>query len=252
MAGSMNALRYMLGLPVLALALGTSLAVGQEGEAVSKTTVPKVAPAARAAAPAAPPAGAPAAGAEEGLEETAWVKVCRKNEQTSKQICLVQHQRLDPNTGIVPASIAVRTVEGQDKHSLLVGVTTAYSLVIPAGVQIKIDGDEPISRQYAVCLPMSCQAQMELTEEIFDKMRKGKQMIVTALNMQQKSIGFPVPLTGFGEAFDGPPVDNVKYEEARQRQIALANKIAAQHKEQGTRQSEAGAPPKAGDGVPQP
>jgi invasion protein IalB len=163
----MNALRSILGSPMLAFALGTSLAVAQEGEAVP-TTVSKAASAERTVAPT---AGAQAAGAEGRPEEAAWVKVCQKNAQTGKQICLVQHERLDPNTGIAPASAAVRTVEGQDKHSLLVGVTTAYSLIIPAGVQIKIDDGEPISRQYAVCLPMSCQVQMALTEEIFDKMR---------------------------------------------------------------------------------
>ena len=45
---------------------------------------------------------------------------------------------------------------------------------------------------------------------------------------------FPVQLTDFAETFDGPPVDNAKYEEARrqmmekfrQRRIDLANKAA--------------------------
>ena len=58
-------------------------------------------------------------------------------------------------------------------------------------------------------------------------------MIVAAMNMQQKAMAFPVPLTGFGKTFDGPPADNAKYEEAqrqmmetiRQRQIDLANKV---------------------------
>jgi hypothetical protein len=82
-----------------------------------------------------------------------------------------------------------------------------------------------------------------VTKGIFDKMRKGKQIIVAAMNMQQKSMGFPVPLTGFGKAFDGPPVDNAKYEEARrqmmeqsrQRQIELARRAAEK--------PQAGAPP---------
>jgi invasion protein IalB len=244
-------------LSLLALALGTSLAVAQEGQPVSKTTVPKAA--ARPAARAAAPAGVPAAGAEGTPEESAWVKLCRKNEQTgNKQICLIQHEGLDPNTGIILATAAVRTVEGEDKQTLMVGVTTAYSLVMPAGAQIKIDDSEPIPLQYAVCLPTSCQAQMELTKETFDKMRKGKQIIVAAMNMQQKTMGFPVRLTGFGKAFDGPPVDNAKYEEARrqmmeqsrQRQIELANKVAEQQKLQGAQQPQAGAPSQAGAQVP--
>ena len=84
-------------------------------------------------------------------------------------------------------------------------------------------------------------------------MRKGKQMVVAAMNMQQKAMAFPVPLTGFGKTFDGPPADNAKYEEAqrqmmetiRQRQIDLANKAAEaqQKKDQAGDQTVAPADP---------
>jgi len=242
----MNTLRHMgsWNLLTLAFALGTSLAVAQEGQPTPTTKAPKAATAAPAAARA---AGVPAAGAEAvaQADESAWVKLCTKNEQTgNKQLCLVRHEGLDPNTGTVLATAAVRSIEGEDKQNLLVGVTTAYSLVIPVGVQIKIDDSEPIALQYAVCSSTDCQAQMELTKEIFDKMRNGKQIIVAVMNMQQKTMGFSVPLTGFGKAYDGPPADNAKYEEARrqmmeksrQRQIELANKVAEQKKEQGAEQ----------------
>ena len=71
-----------------ALALGTTLAVAQE------STAPKRAPAAPAAAPAAPAApGAGTAAAGPAVEESAWVKLCLKNEQTAnKQVCLVNHE----------------------------------------------------------------------------------------------------------------------------------------------------------------
>ena len=118
---------------------------------------------------------------------------------------------------MVLVAAAVRSIEGEDKQHLLVRLPTAYSLVMPAGVQIKIDEGEPIRLQYAVCFPTSCQVQMELSKDMFDKMRKGKQMVVAAMNMQQKAMAFPVPLTGFSKTFDGPPVDNAKYEAARRR-----------------------------------
>ena len=194
------------------------MAVAQE------TTAPKRAP----AAPAVPEVG-PAA------EEPAWVKLCLKNEQTAnKQVCLVNHEGLDPNTGMVLVAAEVRSIEGEDKQDLIVRLPTTSSLVIPAGVQIKIDDGEPISLEYAVCFLTYCQVQMELMKDMIEKMRKGKRMVVAAMNMQQKAMAFPVQLTDFGKTFDGPPVDNAKYEEARrqmmekfrQRQIELANKAA--------------------------
>lgn len=246
-------------LAALAVGLGTSLAIAQQAPAVPKTpAAPKAAPAPAPAAPVPAPAAAGAAPVGAGPEESAWVKLCLKNDQTgNKEICLVNHEGLEPNTGMVLVSAAVRTVEGEDKQSLLVRLPTAYSLVIPAGVQIKIDEGEPISLQYAVCFPTSCQVQIELTKEMFDNMRKGKQMVVAAMNMQQKTMAFPVPLTGFGKVFDGPPVDNAKYEESRrqlmekfrQRQAELANKAAEaqQKKEQGGGEAQSsGAPPQPG------
>ncbi len=152
---------------------------------------------------------------------------------------------------MVLVAAAVRTIEGEDKQHLLVRLPTAYSLIMPAGVQIKIDDDEPIQLQYAVCFPTSCQVQMELTKEMFEKMRKGKQMVVAAMNMQQKAMAFPVPLTGFSKTYDGPPVDNEKYEAARrammekfrERQMELANKAAeAQQKKDGAAAAAPAAP----------
>jgi invasion protein IalB len=209
---------------VLAFALCTSLAVAKEGQQVPTTT--------------------PAALLEE-----------RADGQQAALPC--QLRGLNPNTGLSQIIVAARSGEGEDKQTLPFGVTTAYTLIMPAGVQIKIDDGEPISLQYDLCFPTSCQGELELTKDMFEKMRKGKLMVVAAMNMQQKALAFPVPLTGFGKTFDGAPADNTKYEEAqrqmmetiRQRQIDLANKVADQKKMQGGEQPQAGAP-QAGTQVP--
>lgn len=222
------------GAAALILSAGMPLALAQaQGQTpgVPKTSqAPKVqgAPSAPAGAPAAaaPAAGAPAdAAAAGGAPEDAWVKLCMKSEQTqNKQICLINHEGLEPNTGMVLIAAAVRQAEGEDKQQLLIRVPTAYALVIPAGVQVKIDDNQPIQLQYTLCFPTSCQVQMELSKEMMDSMRKGKQMVVAAMNIQQKTMGFPVPLTGFAKAYDGPPVDNAKYEESRRQLMEVFRK----------------------------
>jgi invasion protein IalB len=228
----------------LVLGMAVPLAVAQQDPppAVPKST----------AAPKSSAGQAPAvAAAGDAPQGDAWVKLCMNNEQTAnKEICLINHEGLEPNTGMVLIAAAVRKAEGEEKQQLLVRVPTAYALVIPAGVQIKIDEGKPIQLQYSICFPTSCQVQMELTKELFDNMRKGKQMVVAAMNIQQKTMGFPVPLAGFGKAFDGPPVDNAKYEESRRqlmevfrkRQAELAAKAALAEQQKGA----AGAPAASG------
>lgn len=258
---SRGAARLLLcsGTAVLALALAAPLAMAQqEGQAQPKSTqAPKKAPVAGApaAAPGAP-AGAPGAGA---AAEDAWVKLCIKNEQTqNREMCLINHEGLDTNTGMVLISAAVRKVEGEEKQQLFIRVPTALALVIPPGVQIKIDENQAIPLQYSVCFPASCQVQMDMTKEMFDSMRKGKQMVIAAMNIQQKTLGFPVPLSGFGKAYDGPPVDSAKYEESRRqmmemfrkRQADLAAKAAQAEQKKGADQT--GAAPAPGGQAPAP
>ena len=161
---------------------------------------------------------------------------------------------------MVLVAAEVRSIEGEDKQYLLVRLPTTYSLVIPAGVQIKIDDGEPISLQYAVCFLTSCQVQIELTKDMFEKMRKGKRMVVAAMNMQQKAMAFPVQLTDFAKTFDGPPVDNAKYEEARrqmmekfrQREIELANKAAKAEQKKAGPATPPGQTPASGTAQKQP
>ena len=249
-----GAARLMLcgGATALALALAAPLALAQqEGQAQPKSTQPKSAPAAAGA-----PAQAPAGAAAQVPAQDAWVKLCMKNEQTqNKEICLINHEGLDPNSGMVLITAMVRKVEGEPKQQLIIRLPTAYALVIPAGVQAKIDEEKPIDLQYMICFPAGCQAQTDLTPEVMEAMRKGKQMVVAAVNFQQKTMGFPVPLSGFNKAFDGPAADPVKYEESRKqlmevfrkRQQELAAKAA-----QGKAPDQTGAAPVPGAPAPAP
>lgn len=208
------------GAGALVLALAGPVAMAQQQAPAGGQAQPKSSAAPKAQA-GAPTAAAPAAGAT----EDAWVKLCMRNEQTqNKEICLINHEGLEPNTGMVLIAAALRKVEGEETQQLLIRVPTAYALVMPAGVEVKIDEQQPIKLQYAICFPTSCQVQMDVTKELMDSMRNGKQMVVAAMNIQQKTMGFPVPLNGFSKAYDGPPVDSVKYEESRRQLMEMFRK----------------------------
>lgn len=220
----------------LACGLETTPVVAEQGQDVPK----------RVTAPAAARSALPS-----GVNENGWVKLCINDQQTgNRQVCLVNHEELEPNTGMLIVSAAVRSAEGEDTQHLLIGVTTAKSLIMPVGAQIKIDDGEPIALHYGLCMLTSCQVQTKLTKEMIDKLRNGKQMVVAALDGQQQTMAFTLPLTGFGKSFDGAPVDTAKYQEARRRmmetfrkrQEELANKATGT----GQKKQRAVGPPQAG------
>jgi invasion protein IalB len=108
----------VVSLAAFVLGFGATLAIAQQGQDMPKT----------------PPKPMTKMGSVQ-RNISAWVKVCSKNEQTEKQVCLLKYEGLDPKTGDVLVAAAVRTVEGQDKQDLIVTVPIAYSLDMPPAPQ---------------------------------------------------------------------------------------------------------------------
>jgi invasion protein IalB len=217
-----------------ALVLG-SLLIGAGVTAHAQQQKPAAAPAKGAAPAPAPAAGAPAAAAE--APQSAWVKLCEKatlkkaDKEEKLDICLTHHERLDGNTGMVIVSAALREVQGNPKKHLMIMVPLGVAL--PAGLQIKIDEDkEPTKLVYTICHPGGCTAEVEATDDMVGKLKKGKQMMVAAMNVAAKPIFLPVPLNGFEPTLAGKPVDPEVYGKARaslmqqieQRQVEMLNK----------------------------
>jgi len=180
---------------------------------------------------------------QEQQRQAAWVKLCEKapslqEEGSEVDVCLTHHERIDGNTGRVLVSAAIRQIEGRDTRSLMVMVPLGMAL--PAGVQAKVDDNEAIKLNYTLCHVGGCTAETEATDEILQQFESGEQVVVAAMNLAGKPIGFPVPLTGFTDAYAGDPVDNERYRAARQqlmntirqRQIAMMEKAREERQQQ--------------------
>ena len=181
--------------------------------------------------------GAAPAAAADAKPQSVWVKLCDKvkvlnaeKKEEEKQLCLTHHERLDAAAGMTIVSAAIRHLDGAPKQDFLVMVNTGAGLVIPADILVKFDGDkenEGTRLKFEMCQPTVCQASTEVTPQILDKMKKGKGFLVVAVNAGKQPMGFPVALTGFAEALDGPPTDTKLYAEARQR---LMQQLAQQQR----------------------
>ncbi len=171
-----------------------------------------------------------------------WVKLCEKapaaaekgKKKKELKVCLTHHEQLESTSGMVLVSVAIREIEGQKKKGLMVMVPLGMQL--RPGVLVKFDDGKPMNLPFTLCHPMGCTAEVEATKEVLDKMKKAKNIAVGAINIGGKTIGFRVPMQGFGKTLSGPPADNAKYKEERkrvmmairQRQIDLAKKAKAE------------------------
>lgn len=220
------------------------------------------------------PAGAQQGPAKQasGAPQSAWVKLCEKatlpakdkegkEEKAEREVCLTHHERLDGATGMVLVSAAVRHIEGYAKDVMMVMVPLGMSL--PVGVHTKVIGADlwakvqqnekvddskivPSKLQFTLCHQIGCTAEGEVTHEMLGRMKAGGGLLIYTINSAGQLIVFPVPLTGFAAALDGPPADTEQYQKARaemmkairQRQLDM---IEQKKKEQGKAPA---APPK--------
>lgn len=227
------------------------------------------------AAPAAKAAPAKKDAAAATGQQSAWVKLCEETQvqetkdgkavAAKRQICLTHHERLDGNSGMVLVSAAIRTVDGSDKHALMIMVPLGMAL--PAGMKTAVYTKEqwakaqkneqvddknlkPIDLKYMLCHQGGCTAETEASADLIKQMQTGGGLMVLAMNLAGQPIAFPVPLDGFDQAHKGPPVDNQAYADARgalmtqirERQIALIKQMQEEQAKQQGGAPAAGSP----------
>jgi invasion protein IalB len=264
------------GAAALALALGAASLIGPAG-----AQQPPAAPPAAKKPPAAAPKAAPAAAAAPaaGAAQSAWVKLCEKatavgkdkdgkEEKKDLNICLTHHERLDGGTGMVLVSAAIRQVEGQDKQHFMVMVPLGMLIqpgmrasIYPKDVWEQAQKNEKVDETklkgvklgYTLCHPAGCTAEMEAPADLIADLKTAGGIVIFAINAGGQAVGFPVPLTGFDQAYAGAPVDNKQYGEARR---ALMQQIAQRQQEmaeeQRKQQAAGGQPGAAAPPAPAP
>ena len=84
------------------------------------------------------------------------------------------------------------------------------------GTRIVIDQNRPMTSPYAICLSEGCIAEYDATSNVINRLKKGKQLAVQAINANGQAIGINLPLADFAKVIDGPPTDTSAFEAAQQ------------------------------------
>lgn len=168
------------------------------------------------------------------------MKVCGKGKDTNnKQVCVVTKDgRLE--NGMPVAIVQLFEPEGMPK---MLRVTVPLGMQLQHGTRVIIDQGTPVNEPYKICFPIGCMSDYPVTDEMINKMKKGKTLIVQAINMQGQPISLPLPLNDFAKAYDGPPTDPKVFEEQQRKlQSELQKKAEEARKRLESQQPSAAAP----------
>jgi invasion protein IalB len=131
-----------------------------------------------------------------------WFKACAKQEDVD--ICNVQNI-VTAGNGQLVTSVGLIEIKGKVNRKVF-QVTVPTGRIIGAGIGLQIDTGKAQKLEYVVCFPDRCVAEVPLTDQLVGSFRKGKALTLTSINFQNQPNPIKVALQGFGEAYDGPPL----------------------------------------------
>jgi len=78
-------------------------------------------------------------------------------------------------------------------------------VLIPAGVSLRIDGEDAGRLSFLQCLANGCIAQLALDDKLLDKLKSGKAATLGVFQTPEQGVGVPASLAGFKEAYEQLP-----------------------------------------------
>jgi invasion protein IalB len=163
-----------------------------------------------------------------------WTKFCLKSKGPNpKQVCFTgKDARIESGMPVVAAVL----IEPQEGKKIL-RVTLPLGMQLIHGTRVIIDQNQPMTAPYVICFTNGCMSDYEATPAMIEQMKKGRGLIVQAINASGEPISLVLPLADFAKAYDGPPTDPKVFEaqqqklqqELEKRAEAARKQLEAQH-----------------------
>lgn len=243
---------FRLPTRVLSMALSTAIGLAPMASFAQQAQPRPAAPRAGQPAPAQQPA-APAGQAGAGPtvvqvkpepSQTAWTKVCGKDQAANKEICYTTRDFVSDQGQPVLAA-AIYDVKGDPNK--IVRFLMPLGLLLQPGIRFGVDNAQPTAGRFAICFPNGCFAEATVKDDFINAMKKGTTLSISVQNQGAREVSFAIPLTDFAKGFDGPAIDPKVLEE---QQKQLQDELAKRQEELRQRLGAGGAAAPGAPGVP--
>jgi len=148
---------------------------------------------------------APALAQDATGPQSAWIKVCEKDPENDRTMCVVTQELRDEN-GRFLASVGLRIdPETEKQQGLIVGLP--LGMLLTPGIRVQVDEGGQTPGQFGICLPTGCFVELEVEDAFVDTLRKGNELRVLAISGRGETVPFRMSLIGFTRTYEGDPID---------------------------------------------
>ena len=120
----------------------------------------------------------------------------------SEQCAVVQSVVDDQRPNVTLVIIALKTA---DHKSRLLRVIAPLGVLVPTGLDLKLDADDVGRMGFVRCLPNGCVAETLIDDKLLQRMESAQTMTFVLFQTPEEGIGVPAPMAGFKDAFDKLP-----------------------------------------------
>jgi invasion protein IalB len=155
-----------------------------------------------AALAVAPASGALAQGAVKSVHKDWQIRCDTPPGAKAEQCALIQSVTAEDRANVGLTVIVLKTA---DAKSRLMRVVAPLGVLLPSGLDLKIDNVDIGRAGFVRCLPNGCIAEVVIDETLIGKLRTGTTATFIIFQTPEEGIGFPMSLAGFGEGYDKLP-----------------------------------------------
>lgn len=113
------------------------------------------------------------------------------------------NQVLNNDEGAPLINVAIRQIKNNDKAKAIAVFVAPLGVVLPRGVEMRIDGGDAIGSPFLYCLGNGCFSELAMTNEGLDRLRRGAAATLQIYSVQEptKAIQRKLSLSGFTKAY---------------------------------------------------
>ncbi|WP_165498221.1 invasion associated locus B family protein [Siculibacillus lacustris] len=168
--------------------------------------------------------GAASAQSSDAAGTDAWIKLCRTDDKTKKELCKTAYDLRTPS-GQFLASVAV--VEASGEARKIVEFIMPTALLLQPGLKVQIDQGKTDEAKFGMCAPDGCVAQLVGNDAYVASLKKGTSLTVTAFGQASNPVTFTFPLGSYKSASEGKPIDAAAL---KKREEAIAAEVQQKQK----------------------
>ena len=113
------------------------------------------------------------------------------------------NQVINNDDGAPLINVAIRQIRNNAQAKAIAVFLAPLGVVLPRGVEMKIDGGDPIVSPFLYCLGNGCYSELAMTDEGLNRLRRGAAATLQIFSVQEpkKAILRKMSLSGFTKSY---------------------------------------------------